>query len=108
MNQYGYTWEAFKVTTDDSYYLTLFHVTGTKDGGKFAPTKDPVLVQHGLGMDAASWLNDYSNPPEGYSQGKPMPLQLADLGYDIWMGNNRGTEYSQGHASLTTDDQAYW
>ena len=74
MDQYGYTWEAFKVTTDDSYYLTLFHITGTQDGGKFTPTKDPVLIQHGLGMDAASWLNDYSNAPEGYSQGKPMPL----------------------------------
>jgi len=37
-----------------------------------------------------------------------MPLQLADLGYDIWMGSNRGTEYSQGHKTLTIDDRAYW
>ena len=59
-------------------------------------------------MDAASWMNDYSNAPEDYAGGKPMPLQLADLGYDIWMGNNRGTEYSQGHKTLTTDDRAYW
>ena len=37
-----------------------------------------------------------------------MPLQLADLGYDIWMGNNRGSQYSLGHVSLTTDDQEFW
>ena len=30
------------------------------------------------------------------------------MGYDIWMGNNRGTQYSQGHETLSTDDQAYW
>ena len=37
-----------------------------------------------------------------------MPLQLADLGYDIWLGNNRGTKYSYGHTKLSTDDREYW
>lgn len=37
-----------------------------------------------------------------------MPLQLADRGYDVWMSNNRGTEYSLGHKTLTTDDKEYW
>ena len=37
-----------------------------------------------------------------------MPLQLADLGYDVWMGNNRGTEYSQGHKSIPATDNKYW
>ena len=38
-----------------------------------------------------------------------MPLLLADEGYDVWMGNNRGTEYSLGNKNgLTTDKKEYW
>ena len=44
MDKHGYTWEAFDVTTEDHYELTLFHITGSKEHGKFSPTKDPVLV----------------------------------------------------------------
>ena len=38
-----------------------------------------------------------------------MPLILADSGYDVWMGNNRGTEYSRGNTKgLTIDQQEFW
>ena len=39
-----------------------------------------------------------------------MPLILADRGYDVWMGNNRGTEYSRGHtnSSMTIDTREFW
>ena len=37
-----------------------------------------------------------------------MPLMLADAGYDVWLGNNRGTEYSQKHTNLTVDDEKFW
>ena len=38
-----------------------------------------------------------------------MPLILVDKGYDVWMGNNRGTEYSLGNKNgLTTDTKEYW
>jgi len=33
---------------------------------------------------------------------------LARAGYDVWMGNNRGSKFSQGHMSLSTKDKAYW
>ena len=52
-------------------------------------------------MDAASWISAYTE--------KPMPLILADMGYDVWMGNNRGTEYSRGNTKgLTLDMKEFW
>ena len=52
-------------------------------------------------MDGASWLSSYSS-------GLPMHLLLADAGYQVFIGNNRGTEYSQGHETLTVDDPEFW
>ena len=36
-------------------------------------------------------------------------LQLAEQGYDVWMGNNRGTEYSMQHVYLDPKRSGkYW
>ena len=43
MKQYGFTWEAVKVKTDDGYTLTTFHILGNEDG-PFTPTMPPVLI----------------------------------------------------------------
>ena len=82
------------VKTDDLWSLTLFHITGYIDDPEMEQKraaltdgKLPVLTISGSFGDAQRWLNDAKG-------GKPMHLQLFDNGYDLWMGNNRGTKYS--------------
>ena len=88
MNKEGYTWEAYKTTTDDGWHLTLFRITGRQnEDSTMKKHETPVLVQHGFGMSAVSWAE--------WNYGEtPWPLQLADRGYDVWMSSNRGTTYS--------------
>ena len=38
----------------------------------------------------------------------PLPLQLFDRGFDVYMASNRGTKYCQEHETLKVDDPAFW
>ena len=48
-----YQWEPVEFTTEDNYRLTSFMVTRVGDEQMPLP---PIIVQHGNGWDAASWL----------------------------------------------------
>lgn len=37
-----------------------------------------------------------------------LPFILYDLGYDVWLGNNRGNKYSQKHLRHNLGSTAYW
>jgi len=53
-------------------------------------------------MSGASWLSESS------INGKSPFVQLADMGYTVYLGTNRGGFESQGHSSLSAADEAYW
>ncbi|KAF5814567.1 putative triacylglycerol lipase [Helianthus annuus] len=95
----GYTCEEHKVTTEDGYILNMQHIPKSHDGTK--ADKPPVLLQHGLLMvDGGSWV---LNAPD-----ESLGFVLADNGFDVWIANTRGTNYSRGHTSLSPSDPAYW
>ncbi|CAH1424547.1 unnamed protein product [Lactuca virosa] len=95
----GYTCEEHKVTTKDGYILSLQRIPLGRVGGKKG-NMIPVLLQHGLLMDAITWL---LSPPD-----QSLALVLADNGFDVWLVSSRGTKYSRGHVSLNPDSEAYW
>ena len=106
MEEWGYTWEPIKVTTEDSYVLTTFHITGRVDQEKQTPRDEslnPVVLMSGLQCDATTWLVQY-----GTRVTRPLPLKLFDEGFDVYMAANRGTKYCQEHLTLTIEDDAYW
>ncbi|KAK4397834.1 Triacylglycerol lipase 2 [Sesamum angolense] len=51
-------------------------------------------------QDALTWL---SNSPD-----ESLGFILADNGFDVWLANVRGTNYSSGHTSLSPNDPEYW
>ncbi|GAV62429.1 Abhydrolase_1 domain-containing protein/Abhydro_lipase domain-containing protein [Cephalotus follicularis] len=94
----GYSCQEHTVTTEDGYILSMQRVPVGRSGNKTG--KPPVLLQHGVLVDGVAWL---LNPID-----QSLPFILADNGYDVWIANSRGTQYSLGHTSLNSNDQAYW
>ena len=45
---------------------------------------------------------------QGYFVGKPLPLKLVDLGYTVYMGNNRGTKFSKNLQIEDSSSAEYW
>ncbi|XP_030035110.2 lipase 1 [Manduca sexta] len=91
-NKYGYTCEEHNVTTEDGYILKLFHVPGS--------SSRPILLMHGI-IDSADTFIIRGN--------KSLVAVLASRGYDIWVGNVRGTQYSRAHTQLDPDkNKEFW
>jgi len=60
----------------------------------------PVLLQHGLGSCAADWFLNLPSESLGFI--------LADKGYDVWVGNNRGNGYSMRHKIYKPNQPQFW
>ncbi|XP_031743507.1 triacylglycerol lipase 2 [Cucumis sativus] len=86
-----------RVITTDGFILSMQRIPSRRTNSANGP---PVLLQHGLLMDAATWL---MLPPES-----SLAFVLADKGFDVWLANTRGTKFSQGHSSLGPDDPGFW
>ncbi|GKB29006.1 triacylglycerol lipase 1 [Tanacetum coccineum] len=85
----------FETQTKDGFLLGLQRVsTSTINLG--VQSGPPVLLLHGLFMGGDAWFMDSPNESLGFV--------LADRGFDVWVGNVRGTKWSHGQANIVSPD----
>ena len=108
MAYYGYSWEAYEVTTEDGALCTMFRITGKHGSEWYKSTRPevPVLVMGAAATDAATFLTALRSPEFGESKNTPLPLFIWNEGFDVWIGNQRGTRYSNPNQDDT--DSIYW
>nr|CAD7419431.1 unnamed protein product [Timema poppensis] len=75
------------------------HDKGYSDG-KETRGRPVVFLQHGVLASSLDWV---LTGPE-----KSLGYKLSNAGYDVWLGNLRGTFYSRDHVNLTTGQPEYW
>ena len=68
-----------------------------QEGKTATPKGHPVLLMHGLFMSAGVFVTN---------EEQSLAFYLADLGYDVWLGNNRGACLS--HVKLSPSNRQFW
>lgn len=87
------------------------HIVGTADGymlgiHQIKPKNTTkrlgvVYLHHGLLMNSEIWVANYD-------ASQSIALQLANEGYEVWLGNNRGNKYSKKHISRNPLSHEFW
>ncbi|XP_058839959.1 lipase 1-like [Topomyia yanbarensis] len=96
ITKYGYEVEEHLVRTEDGYLLTMFRIPARRRRRR----KHPVFMMHSLFSSSSEWVLI------GRKHG--LAYLLANRGYDVWMGNARGTRYSRSHERYSISSSEFW
>jgi len=96
VNVAGYRSESHRVKTEDGYILKVHRLPPSKHSVQ----RGSVFLMHGLYRNSADFLASGPN--------NCLTYYLADNGYDVWLGNARGTKYCTEHETLSYDSDNFW
>ncbi|KAK6159293.1 hypothetical protein DH2020_006607 [Rehmannia glutinosa] len=94
----GFPCSEHTTQTNDGFVLGLQRVSSPSVTVR--QRGSPVLLIHGLLMAGDAWFMDSPDQSLGFI--------LANRGFDVWVGNVRGTRWSHGHKSLSERDKKFW
>uniref|UniRef100_A0A8R1IRQ4 Lipase n=1 Tax=Caenorhabditis japonica TaxID=281687 RepID=A0A8R1IRQ4_CAEJA len=100
---FGYPVEKHYVTTDDGYTSEVQRIPYGRDARTIngCNEKRPVVFfMHGLFASAHEFVMNLPSQSPAFV--------FADAGFDVWLGNVRGTEYGLNHTTLSPDDAKFW
>ncbi|XP_069359563.1 lipase 1-like [Maniola hyperantus] len=89
--KYGHPSETYQVETQDGYLLELYNLPGK---GRI-----PILLMHGFLDSSDTWIIRGEDS---------LAINLANNGYDVWLGNTRGNRYSCKHTELDSRGRQFW
>ncbi|KAI0060489.1 alpha/beta-hydrolase [Artomyces pyxidatus] len=102
---FGYFNEEHVVLTKDGYLLGIHRLPGKKGEATPRPgtsTGKPVVyLHHGLLMNSEIWV--CLTEAE-----RSLPFVLAEQGFDVWLGNNRGNKYSKKSIHHDPNGTKFW
>lgn len=64
--------------------------------------RGPLFINHGMWGSADNWIKN----SEHFYQS--LPFLLADFGFEVWVGNSRGTVDYSSNDILDKDDEEFW
>ena len=79
----GFISEKYTVTTSDDYILSLYRIPGMLGENETTSSKPAVFMMHALDADMMQWVLNDAEDANAFI--------LSRAGYDVWMGNNRGS-----------------
>lgn len=88
----GYPSEVHRTTTEDGYVLQLDRIP--RHG------RPAVFLANQMAGSASAYLV--------LGKGRALGCVLYDAGFDVWLGNFRGTQFSLGHRTLSAKQDKFW
>ena len=102
----GYPAKAYTFKTADFRILSIVRLQA-KGGAKIDPELPQrslgtkvILLQHGILDSCDNWIIN--------EESKSLALVLANRGYDVWLGNNRGNKYNLSHGRRWLKPKNFW